>query len=781
MKTAKFFRYVSVSLVSTAWVVSSPSRYQLYGADGTKLRESKYIYDGGSFGSSPSRGSVTAVESWLDSGQEYREESSFGSYGERLSQTDALGRVTYMQYDDTRTFVTQVINALGQPTRFGYDSGTGNLLWSEKNGIRTSYKYDVFGRILKEVQPYDSQVIPTKTYTYYFDGTAPESIKVSQKTTANNTLDTYYYYDGLGNLVQVKTPSYDGKQVVSNFFYDSLNRVRATQNAYFDAFSTAISTPSVSEKYTNYTYDALSRVVNVTNPDYTNVTIVFSRSNISTYDENRHRKDYVVDAYDRIMAVKEYNIDSILNDGVVSVYATAYGYDGADNLVQINDTYGNQFKFTYDSLGRRTRLNDPDIGEVNYTYDLVGNLVSQVGGSGNLVTGDGYYREYNALNQLIRIRNGSSVASPLLEQYYYDHLGQRIKVWRNDSAKTVIYTPFREFMQIRNSSGIFNFTYIYDGSTLVARVNPDGNKYFYHPDQLGSTTLITDQNGNVVENTFYEPFGDVTSGGSKEVKLYTGQFSDDLTDQYYYGARYYDPVPPRFIQPDPIIQNVYNPQNLNRYSYVLNNPYKYVDYKGHWALNVQFGGSGGGGPWAGSGSINFGFSFNADEGLNLGFFGSESEGYSYIGVGEGFIGVSLTPNAKKWEDLLGKSTMKGISVAYGHGVSLDVATSDSNENIKSYSLSYSPGLSLEYHKMQTDSSGSYLTLFHPSQASYTYMPTTDTITKNSKSSSGSSTVSSSRGISITVKYTTTGKIAGGSIGKVRMSAGFAKKLAQSTS
>ena len=79
-------------------------------------------------------------------------------------------------------------------------------------------------------------------------------------------------------------------------------------------------------------------------------------------------------------------------------------------------------------------LNDPDVGEWNYSYDVAGNLVSQAGGGGNLVSGDGFYREYNALNQLVLIRNGSSSFSPVLEQYYYDPFGSRVKVWRNDTA-----------------------------------------------------------------------------------------------------------------------------------------------------------------------------------------------------------------------------------------------------------------------------------------------------------------------------------------------------------
>jgi RHS repeat-associated protein len=309
---------------------------------------------------------------------------------------------------------------------------------------------------------------------------------------------------------------------------------------------------------------------------------------VTAYDQNSHRKDYSLDSSGRITKVTEYNIDQGLYNNVVYSYNTSYSYDSADQLREIVDTYGNNFSLSYDSLGRRTRIRDPDIGEINYTYDLVGNLISQASGGGNLITGDGFNREYNTLNQLIRIRNGSSATSPILEQYTYDPFGQRIKIWKNDSAGTVIYTPFRELMQVRNSSGIYNFSYIYDGSTLVATVNPDGSKYFYHPDQLGSTTLITSSTGSIVEKTFYEPFGDITSGGTSEVKLYTGQYDDKNTGQDYYGARYYKPSMGKFIQPDSLITNTYDPQQLNRYAYVRNNPYKYIDPKGQQEVILPY-------------------------------------------------------------------------------------------------------------------------------------------------------------------------------------------------
>lgn len=49
----------------------------------------------------------------------------------------------------------------------------------------------------------------------------------------------------------------------------------------------------------------------------------------------------------------------------------------------------------------------------------------------------------------------------------------------------------------------------------------------------------------------------------------------------YYSARYYDAVLGRFISADTIVPNAGNSQNLNRYSYVENNPVKYVDPSGH--------------------------------------------------------------------------------------------------------------------------------------------------------------------------------------------------------
>lgn len=79
----------------------------------------------------------------------------------------------------------------------------------------------------------------------------------------------------------------------------------------------------------------------------------------------------------------------------------------------------------------------------------------------------------------------------------------------------------------------------------------------------------------------YYPFGESRNSPQNSATdiLFTGQRLDG-SGLYYYGARYYDPSIGRFISADVIIQNMSNPQSLNRYSYCTNNPLKYTDPTG---------------------------------------------------------------------------------------------------------------------------------------------------------------------------------------------------------
>jgi RHS repeat-associated protein len=106
--------------------------------------------------------------------------------------------------------------------------------------------------------------------------------------------------------------------------------------------------------------------------------------------------------------------------------------------------------------------------------------------------------------------------------------------------------------------------------------------YFVN-DQLGSTTLTLDANGALAGQIRYYAFGEtrLATGSMATDKLYTGQRSVMGLGLYDYNARFYDPYLKRFISADTVVPKVGTPQALNRYSYALNSPLKYIDPTGH--------------------------------------------------------------------------------------------------------------------------------------------------------------------------------------------------------
>ncbi len=117
------------------------------------------------------------------------------------------------------------------------------------------------------------------------------------------------------------------------------------------------------------------------------------------------------------------------------------------------------------------------------------------------------------------------------------------------------------------------------------------NIYYYHTDHLGSSSVMTDTNGNKVEDLYYYPYGKVyTDTGSIKVKhKFTGQELDTESGLYYYGARYYEPEIGRFISADSIVQDYTDPQTLNRYSYCRNNPVILTDPSGNFFVEMLIG------------------------------------------------------------------------------------------------------------------------------------------------------------------------------------------------
>lgn len=125
--------------------------------------------------------------------------------------------------------------------------------------------------------------------------------------------------------------------------------------------------------------------------------------------------------------------------------------------------------------------------------------------------------------------------------------------------------------------------YIRVGTEIIAAKQGATVKRFYHNDHLGSVNVITDANGLQIQVNEYDPWGKLSrsEGSADPTHAFTGQEIDSESGIQYYGGRYYNQLLSRFISPDPFVQQPDDPQNLNRYSYVINNPQNYTDPSGY--------------------------------------------------------------------------------------------------------------------------------------------------------------------------------------------------------
>jgi len=139
--------------------------------------------------------------------------------------------------------------------------------------------------------------------------------------------------------------------------------------------------------------------------------------------------------------------------------------------------------------------------------------------------------------------------------------------------------------------------YAYGYGLLSRKQGESGTPEYLHTDILGSVTAVTGNSGDTLGTYAYDPFGDLlTSATNLGNWRFTGQEWDNQTDLYHFPARYYEPEWGRFLTTDPwtgmpddkrnlVMQqnhalNKMDPQILNLYQYVANNPVNYVDPSG---------------------------------------------------------------------------------------------------------------------------------------------------------------------------------------------------------
>jgi len=107
---------------------------------------------------------------------------------------------------------------------------------------------------------------------------------------------------------------------------------------------------------------------------------------------------------------------------------------------------------------------------------------------------------------------------------------------------------------------------------------PETNRFFYHPDHLGSSSFITDADGEGYQHLQYLPFGETAVSQKlswwSTPYQFTGKEKDDETGYNYFGARYYNSDVSVWLSVDPMSDK--HP-DYTPFAYCYNNPIRFID------------------------------------------------------------------------------------------------------------------------------------------------------------------------------------------------------------
>ena len=191
-------------------------------------------------------------------------------------------------------------------------------------------------------------------------------------------------------------------------------------------------------------------------------------------------------------------------------------------------------RYTYN---RKNQLlhQDSNQEDTTYEYDLQGNILKATGTNGITTY------SYNAFNQqtMVSMPNGNTLEN------YYDAEYLRAGIVENGIAKSFLYYKGELLAESKADTEHTLINQYILGYGVAVGWNPETKGYYsYHLDEQNSTAYITDEAGAIQNSYQYGAFGDIRQKQENIHNriLYTGQQYDQVSEQYYLRARFYNSV-----------------------------------------------------------------------------------------------------------------------------------------------------------------------------------------------------------------------------------------------
>jgi len=479
------------------------------------------------------------------------------------SKTDGNQHTTYYSYT-ARNEPSATYYADGTSESVAYDENGNTLSRTKPDGTVIGYAYDKANHLTDITYPHMAAT--------HFDYD-----RAARKTHMHDaTGDTYwdYTYDGVHQTAQTSS------QGTVYYAFDSDGRRSVRQLAGTGSW--------------NYSYDMNGRLYQLTSPKDGTTTYAYDGAGRLT-QKTKGNGDYELYGYDVANQLKSigywflggtyqnglsYTYDPAGNVSTVNqgFYATAYGYDGADQLTAETNsgTYPPpNLGFTYDHNGNRLTLTVNGSQAQGFAYDAHDKLTNGTAGNeivgydlnGNETSvsiGGGVYRDaYDDEDRLTSV----TLPNGFADRYTYNGLG--LRVGKTDSIGT--------------------YSYICDGTTPGSPVladghalytpglseNRNGTSAYYSNDRLGNLWTLNGSTKSQLGYIDFSGFGGMTAAGGSGSPFGFGGGNGCQTEAdtgfVLMGHRYYDTRIGRFISRDPI------KDGNNWYAYCDNNPINRTD------------------------------------------------------------------------------------------------------------------------------------------------------------------------------------------------------------
>jgi len=497
-------------------------------------------------------------------------------------RTDARSKTTTYVYDALNRLVSKSYSDTTPGVKYGYDAvppsgctpptltityGLGRRTSMCDGPGATAWAYDAVGNALTEKRTTNS-VTNSFTYTYNLDNSVATLTYPSGRTMtyAPGGAQRPFSAKDLSNSINYATSAHymPPGELASltnggSIFLTTLTNPRLQPCWQYATTGTALSwsgTPCNGSATAGNIID-LKYTYNLGSSDNGNVI------GITNNRDTTRSESFTYDSLNRIAT------------GAASTFATSpshcwgesYTIDRYGNMTGIGAISSSYNGCAQDSLSLSVSTSSNQITSSGFTYDASGNLTS-----------DGTHSPtYDAESQMI---SNSGVT------YSYDGDGKRVQ----KSSGTLYWygTSPDPLLETTGGGSLIN-EYIFFGGKRISRRDSSNNIEYYFADEIGSSRVVTNASGTIAEDCDYFPYGRSSCAPSSVNNyLFSGKERDAESGLDDFGARYYSSQYGRFMIPDWAAKatavpyaDFGNPQSLNLYSYVKNNPTTLIDPDGH--------------------------------------------------------------------------------------------------------------------------------------------------------------------------------------------------------